>query len=51
MAGLLSLDRFIMICERSGRLAGPAEEFEALAYPFAQIPRRPTRTSITSRSY
>ncbi|HET6341603.1 MAG TPA: EAL domain-containing protein [Gemmatimonadota bacterium] len=27
-----------------------AEEFEALAYPFAQIPRRPTRTSITSRS-
>jgi diguanylate cyclase (GGDEF)-like protein/PAS domain S-box-containing protein len=27
-----------------------AEEFEALSYPFAQIPRRPTRTSITSRS-
>ena len=27
-----------------------AEEFAALAYPFAQIPRRPTRTSITSRS-
>lgn len=27
-----------------------AAEFEALAYPFAQIPRRPTRTSMTSRS-
>jgi EAL domain-containing protein (putative c-di-GMP-specific phosphodiesterase class I) len=27
-----------------------AEEFAALAYPFAQMRRRPTRTSITSRS-
>ncbi len=27
-----------------------AEEFDALSYPFPQIPRRPTRTSITSRS-